>query len=220
MNMTMRFLRSNVMFNVDILKNKKVIVFGCGGVGGYVIESLARTGIGNIDIYDYDVVDVTNINRQIIALDSTVGLKKVDVFKKRLLDINPYINVRAFDMKITLDNIDEIDLKADYVIDCIDMITSKIAIIKRCKNESINIISATSAGGKMNISDLRIAKLNQTINCPICRILRNNLKGIDLDVCYSTELGMKKGEFIPSNSLVPPAMGLKISEFVLKKLVK
>lgn len=207
------------MFDSNILKNKKVIVFGVGGVGGYVVEALARTGVGNITIYDYDNVDITNINRQIIALESNIGMKKIDVAKKRLLDINPSINVLAYDLKITEENINQIDLKCDYVIDCIDMMKSKIALIKRCKDENINIISATSAGGKVNISDLRIEKLKKTNYCPICKILRTKLKGYDLDVCYSIEQGIKNDEFIPSNALVPPAMGLLLAEFVLKKLV-
>lgn len=218
--MTNRFKRSNLMFDSNILKNKRVIVFGVGGVGGYAIEALVRTGVGNITIYDYDIVDITNINRQIIALESNIGLKKIDVMKKRLLDINPSINVLAYDLKITEENINQIDLSCDYVIDCIDMVKSKLALIKRCKDENINIISATSAGGKVNIKDLRIEKLKKTCYCPICKILRANLKGYDLDVCYSIEQGIKNDEFIPSNALVPPAMGLMLAEFVLKKLVK
>lgn len=215
-----RFLRSNVMFNYDILKNKSVILFGVGGVGGYALEALVRTGVSNITIYDYDVVDITNINRQILAADSTIGMKKIDVAIKRCKDINPYINIKGYDMRVLPDDVEALDLKCDYVIDCIDTISTKISLVKKCFNENIKIISATSAGGKKNISELKISKLNQTSMCPICKVLRTNLKGINLDVCYSTEKGLKREEFIPSNALVPPAMGLMIAEFVLKELVK
>ena len=152
--MEQQFERTSLLYgkeNIDKLKNKHVAIFGVGGVGGYVVESLIRSGIGHISIFDNDVVSITNINRQIIALYSTIGQYKVDVLKKRILDINPNCEVHAYKMFVDENNINDIDFSQfDYVVDAIDTVKSKIAIIKKCHDENIKILSSMGAGNKNN----------------------------------------------------------------------
>ena len=136
---------------VEKLKSKKVIVIGIGGVGGYTCEALARTGVGQIDLVDSDVVSLSNINRQIIALHSTVGQKKVDAMKERINDINSDIVVNTYDMFVTENNLSTLNLsKYDYVVDAIDTVSSKIAIVELCDKENIKVISSMGAGNKLD----------------------------------------------------------------------
>lgn len=217
--------------NVQKLKEKKVIVLGVGGVGGYVCEALARTGVGQIDLVDSDKISLSNINRQIIALHSTVGQKKVEVMKSRIGDINKDIVVNAFDKFITKDNLDEFNLKNyDYVIDAIDTVSSKIAIAELCYNEGINVISSMGAGNKLNPCAFKVADIYKTTVCPLARAVRTELKkrGVKkLKVVYSDETPValpqidEEGKRVPSSiAFIPSVAGLIIASEVIKDLTK
>ena len=217
--------------NVQKLKEKKVIVLGVGGVGGYVCEALARTGVGQIDLVDSDKISLSNINRQIIALHSTVGQKKVEVMKSRIGDINKDIVVNAFDKFIAKDNLDEFNLKNyDYVIDAIDTVSSKIAIAELCYNEGINVISSMGAGNKLNPCAFKVADIHKTTVCPLARAVRTELKkrGVKkLKVVYSDETPValpqidEEGKRVPSSiAFIPSVAGLIIAAEVIKDLTK
>ena len=222
--------------SIDIMKTKHVAVFGCGGVGGYVIEGLVRSGIGTIDVFDHDTVDITNLNRQIIALHSTVGKKKVDIIKERMLDINPNLNINTFDTFYLPENADTIDLSQyDYVIDAIDTVTAKIELIKRCTELNVPIISSMGTGNKLHAEMFEITDLSKTSVCPLCKVMRKELRnrGIThLKVLYSKEKpisaegrtteeekGMRRT--IPGSvSFVPPVAGLLIAGEVIRSLIQ
>ncbi len=215
------------------IRQSKVAVFGVGGVGGYVVEVLARSGVGSICIIDNDKVNMTNINRQIIALHSTIGEYKVDALEKRILDINPDCNVIKHKMFYLPDNADEIDLTGyDYVIDCIDTVAAKIELIKRCKSFSIPIICSMGTANKMNPLAFRITDLSKTNIDPLARVLRKKLRKIgitSLDVLYSEEQPQRLGNETltdenthptpASNAFVPAAAGLIIGGEVVKRLM-
>lgn len=215
------------------IRQSKVAVFGVGGVGGYVVEVLARSGVGCICIIDNDKVNITNINRQIIALHSTIGEYKVDALEKRILDINPDCNVIKHKMFYLPDNADEIDLTGyDYVIDCIDTVAAKIELIKRCKSLSIPIICSMGTANKMNPLAFRITDLSKTNIDPLARVLRKKLRKIgitSLDVLYSEEQPQRLGNETltdenthptpASNAFVPAAAGLIIGGEVVKRLM-
>ena len=216
---------------IEKLNKKKVIVFGIGGVGGHACEALARTGIGQIDIVDSDVVSLSNINRQVIALHSTVGRKKVDVMKERIYDINSQIVVNTYDKFVTPENLSEFDLcKYDYIIDAIDTVSSKIALAEICSNANINIISSMGAGNKLNPCLFKVADIYKTSVCPLTKAVRTALKkrGVKkLKVVYSEEKpitplfaenpsGVKQSP--GSTSFVPSVAGLIIASEVIKDL--
>lgn len=217
---------------VGSLKDKKIIVFGVGGVGGYVCEALARCGIGQIDIVDNDTVSLSNINRQIIALHSTVGKYKVDVMKERMLDINPSIRVNAINKLFTRENSCEFDLSEyDYIIDAIDMISGKIELCVIAQRLGKNIISSMGAGNKLNPCDFKISDIYKTRVCPLARVMRAELKkrGIKkLKVAYSEEEPISWGikadgekKRVPAScSFVPSVVGLIIASEVIKDLVR
>ena len=168
--------------NLNKLKTKKVIVFGIGGVGGYVVEALTRSAIGRIDIVDSDKISSSNINRQIIALNSTIGQYKTEVMKKRMLDINSEINVETYNIFFLPDNQDEIDFsKYDYIIDAIDTIKAKIALVECAKKYDIPIISSMGTGNKLNPSMLEVSDIYKTSVCPLARVMRQELKKRNID---------------------------------------
>lgn len=222
------------------LKNSKVIVFGAGGVGGYVIEALARSAVGTIDVVDNDIISKTNINRQIIALNSTIGKFKVDIIKQRILDINPNAKVEAYKTFYSDETSDEFDFsKYDYVIDAIDSVKSKIELIIKAKENNTKIISSMGTGNKMNPLLFEIADISKTSVCPLAKAVRLELKKRnikDVKVLYSKEIPLKQDEdtikalieeenidkrTIPaSNSFVPPVAGLIIAGEVIKDLIK
>ena len=207
---------------LDILKEKKVLVVGVGGVGGYVVESLARSGIGNITIVDYDVVDITNINRQIIALTSTIGCKKVELFKKRIKDINPNCKVEIFDIFLNEENyLNLIRSDYDYIIDCCDDIKAKKILLREANNRNISFISSMGTANKIDPSKLEIVDLRKTVNDPLARIMRKFLKEERINkkimVLSSTELPIKNSK-LGSNAFVPATAGLLISSYVVEKL--
>ena len=218
--------------SLDILKNKKVAVFGLGGVGGSVCDALARSGIGQITIVDNDVVDITNINRQLIANLDVVGQNKVDVMERHLKSINPDIKIIKKKMFYLPENADELDLSDyDYVIDAIDTVVSKINIIFRCSTNNINVISALGCGNKMDPSKLEITDISKTSYDPLAKVLRRELRklGINhLKVVYSKEEAMKvidesstDSKHIPgSSAFVPPVAGIMIAYQVVKDLLE
>ncbi len=210
---------------VESLKDKAVIVFGVGGVGGYVVEALVRSGIGRIGIVDADTVSASNINRQIIANIQTVGRKKVDIMEKRMLSINPEVKVDVYSMFYLPGNADEIDLtQYDYVIDAIDTVTAKIELVMRCDAADIPIISSMGTGNRLDPTKLAVTDLYKTEGCPLAKVMRRELKkrGIrKLKCVYSTEKPIKlsEGQTPGSSAFVPPAAGLIIASFVVRQLL-
>ncbi len=227
--MNERFQRLELLIgkeNVNLLSKKCVLVLGIGGVGCYVAESLVRSGIGNIIIVDHDKIDTTNINRQLIALTSTIGKKKVDVLESRIKEINPNCNVIKIDKYIDENNYLELFLnKIDFLADCCDSIKTKKSIIKYALYNDINIISSMGTGNRMDPSKLEIIDIKKTSIDPLARIIRKYLKdeGINkkLAVLCSTELPKKiEGNNISSNSFVPPSAGLLMASYIIKELIK
>ncbi|WP_028044309.1 tRNA threonylcarbamoyladenosine dehydratase [Candidatus Stoquefichus massiliensis] len=214
------------------LQNKHIIVFGVGGVGGYVIEALVRSGIEHIAIVDNDVVSLTNLNRQIIATQQTIDQKKVDVMKERIMSINPRCDVHTLEMFYLPETADEIDLSQyDYVIDAIDTITAKIELAVRCEKLSIPLISSMGTGNKMNPSMLEVTDIYKTSVCPLAKVMRHELKARrvkHLKVVYSKEVPMKprasneqtnKRTVPGSTAFVPSSAGLLIASEVIKDLL-
>lgn len=227
--------------NVEKLKNSNVVVFGLGGVGSYVVEGLVRAGIGNICIVDKDVVDITNINRQIIADTTTIGKAKVDVEEERIRKINPAANILKFKEFVNADNIDTIMTKAsrmsnvdiaknndvnskiDYVVDAIDTVSSKLDIIKYCYSNKIPLISSMGTGNKLDASKFEIADINKTSVCPLAKVIRKELRKFEiphLKVLYSKEAPKKmEGQTTASISFVPSVAGLLIAGTVINELI-
>lgn len=215
---------------VEKLKNSKVIVYGIGGVGSYVVEALARAGIGHIVIVDFDKVDITNINRQLLATHSTIGKDKIEVMKERILDINPNAVVEAYKPD-EIENGEEslINNSVTYVVDAIDTITNKIKLIERANKENVKIISATGAANKLDPTAFEVADIYKTSMCPVCKILRKELKqrGIKhLKVVYSKETPIKpkieettNERVLGSISFVPSVAGLIIASQVVKEII-
>lgn len=218
--------------NLNKLQHSHVIVFGVGGVGGFAIEALVRSGIGEISIVDFDTVDLTNLNRQIIATQDSIGKLKTSVMKDRLLSINPNVIVHEFQEKFSMENSDLFfkDKKYDYIVDAIDLVTSKLALAEIAKNLSIPIISSMGTGNKIEPTMLEVADINKTSVCPLARVMRKELKnrGIKkLKVVYSKELPKKpfnesgsreKKVNVGSIAFVPSTAGLIIASEVVKDL--
>ncbi len=217
---------------MEKLKNSTIALFGVGGVGGFVAEALARCGIGKIILTDNDCVSVSNINRQIIALHSTVGEPKVEVMKKRLLDINPELEVELHKSFYLPDNHDEYRFEEyDYVIDCIDTVAAKIDIVLEAQKSGTPVISSMGTGNKLNPSLLEISDIYKTSVCPLARVMRYELKkrGVKkLKVVYSTEKPIKVSAPLEDNarrcipgsvSFVPASAGLLIASEVVRDLI-
>lgn len=208
-----------------LLSNKKILVVGVGGVGGYVVESLSRSGIKNITIVDFDSVDITNLNRQIIALHSTIGKKKVDILEERIKDINPFCDVKKYDLFLDEKNKDTIlSNDFDFIIDCCDSVKTKELLIDYVANYDINFISSMGTANKMDPTKLEIVDIKKTYNDPLARIIRKYVKDKKIPkkimVLSSTEVPQKNGSILASNSFVPPSAGLLISSHVIKMLLK
>lgn len=204
------------------LNQSHVCVFGVGGVGGFVVEALARSYVKYITIVDFDIINESNLNRQIIALRSTLGRKKVEVMKERILDINKDCIVEALDLFVNEESIKKIDFSQfDYVIDCVDNVTAKINIIQTAKNQNIKIISSMGTGNKLNPLLFQIKDISKTTVCPLARVMRYELKkrGIkDVKVLFSTEEPIKSPDFIASVAFVPSVAGLLIAREVILDL--
>ena len=211
---------------VESFKSKSVLILGCGGVGGYVAEALARCGIGTLILVDYDVVDITNINRQIIALSSTIGRKKVDVLEERINDINSECNVIKIDKFMDPNNLEDLFIKKiDYFVDACDTVTTKKAVIKMCLEKGISFISSMGTGNKLDPSKLEIVDIRKTVNDPLARILRKFVKDEKISkkvmVLCSSELPVKTGERTPgSTSFVPSSAGLLIASYIIREFIK
>ena len=228
-----RFERAELLLGTDSLEKlqrAKVIVFGVGGVGSYVCEALARSGVGTICLVDNDIVSESNINRQLIALTSTIGLNKTDVMKERILDINPDCNVTSIPCFYTKDKEVEID-GFDYIVDAIDTVTSKLTLIEEANRLSIPIISSMGTGNKLDPTRFEIADISKTSVCPLARVMRRELKarGINhLKVLYSKEEPISLGNQVSENgrrsipgsvSFVPSVAGLIIAGEVIKDII-
>lgn len=226
-----QFERSELLLGaegIEKLKTSKVAIFGVGGVGGYVIESLARSGVGSLDLIDNDIVSLSNLNRQIIALHSTIGRFKVDVAKERCLDINPNIKINTYKCFYSPDNADEFDLSEyDYIVDAIDTVSAKISLVERAHKYNIPIISAMGAGNKLDAKLFKVADISKTAVCPLAKIMRKELRlrGINhLKVVYSEEIPQKINnnigeKLVGSLPYVPSVMGLLIAGEVINYLV-
>lgn len=207
------------------LTHKRVAVFGVGGVGGHVAEALARAGVGAIDLIDHDTVSPTNLNRQLIALHSTIGQLKVEVMKARILDINPNCRVNAYPLFYLPENADAFDLSQyDYVADAIDTVSAKLALIEGCHRAGTPIISAMGAGNKLDPCAFMVSDIQKTSVCPLARVIRRELRkrGIEhLKVVYSQEEALVPAgdKRTPGSvSFVPGASGLAMAGAILKDL--
>ena len=229
------FSRSEMLFgkeNIEKLKNKRVIVFGIGGVGEYVCEALARTGIGKIDLVDNDTVSESNINRQIIALHSTVGRYKTEVMRERLLDVNPNIEINVYNCFYTPETSNQFDFSSyDYVVDAIDTVSGKIELVLQAQRVGTPIIASMGAGNKINPCACKVADIYKTSVCPLARVMRNELKkrGVKkLKVVYSDETPSNqvnkeevKGKYVPAScAFIPSVAGLIIASEIIKDLMK
>ena len=210
--------------DLDKLNNTKVLLVGVGGVGGYALEALVRGGIGNITIVDSDVVEESNLNRQVISLHSNIGEDKVLVARKRALDINPNLNITTIKEFITKDNIDILfNQKYDYIIDACDTITTKVLLIKYAKEKNINIISCMGTGNRFDVSKVKICDIYKTNYDPLSKIMRKLLKDENIkkvDVIYSSEIPIKiEGRTPGSTSLVPSVAGIYAASYIINKVL-
>ena len=210
---------------IERLKRSRVAVFGIGGVGGYVVEALARSGVGTLDLIDNDKVCLTNLNRQIIATHSTIGEYKVDAAKKRILDINPEAAVNTYKTFFMPETAAGFHFEEyDYVVDAIDTVTGKIQLVMQAHAAHTPMISSMGAGNKMDPAAFKVADIYQTSVCPLARVMRRELKkrGIPaLKVVYSEEVPVVSRERIPgSNAFVPSVAGLIIAGEVVRELVE
>lgn len=217
------------------LKNSKVLVVGLGGVGSFAAEFLARAGVGNLTIVDGDVVDITNINRQLPALHSTIGMPKVKIVGDRLMDINPELKLTRIEEFLSPERaLEIITPQFDYVLDCIDSITPKLNLIVACKRNRVKVISSMGAGGKMEASKVKVSCISNTTNCLLAKTVRKRLKEYKIDklkVVFSSEIqdesSLKmtdgtnyKRSFYGTNSYMPCLFGLYAAETVIRYLLK
>lgn len=234
--MSDRFSRTEFLLGkeaMEKLKKSRVIVFGVGGVGGYAVEALARSAVGSLALVDNDTVSVTNINRQIIATDNTIGRSKADVCKERILSINPDCNVELYNMFYLPETSDKIDLsKYNYIIDAIDTVSAKIALAVNAERLDVPIISSMGAGNKLDPTRFEVSDIYKTSVCPLARVMRTELRkrGVKkLKVVYSKEQALKpklyeestgKKQIPGSLAFVPSVAGLIIASEVIKDLTK
>ena len=244
--MSNQFIRTRLLVGdepLERLKNAKVAIFGVGGVGGYAVEALARSGVGTLHLYDDDTVSESNLNRQLAALHSTIGQPKAEVMARRVRDINPTCQVEAIRLVYLPQNADQVDLSPyNYVVDCIDTVAAKLELVTRCNALQIKIISAMGTGNKFDPSALVVTDISKTQGCPLARTVRKELRkrGIHhLKVVYSTELPaspLRSADYEPpqttetrpgstarrdtpgSTPFVPAAAGLLLASVVVREL--
>ena len=218
-----QFSRTQLLYGAEMMEKlaaSRVAVFGIGGVGGYAVEALARSGIGALDLIDDDRVCLTNLNRQILATRKTVGKYKVDVAEERVHEINPDCEVRTFKTFFLPDTQDQFDFREyDYVIDAIDTVTGKLSIIEKAKNENVPVISSMGAGNKVNASMFEVADIYKTSVCPLAKVMRHECRkrGIrSLKVVYSKEKPIRPLEYMSiscrSHCICPPGTARKCTE--------
>lgn len=206
------------------LQNSKVIVFGLGGVGGACAEALARSGIGVLGIVDKDVVDITNINRQLIATSDTVGMKKTLAAEERLLSVNPFMKVNKYDLFYLPETADRVDLENyDYIVDAIDNVSAKLCLCKKANELGIPIISCMGTGNKLHPEMLEIADISKTSVCPLARVMRRELKNAGiyhLNVVYSKEEPVSNVGRVPAScSFTPPVAGYLLASKVINDII-
>ncbi len=226
----MRFDRLINMIGEDkfySLSKKRVIVFGLGGVGSFAAEALVRSGINTVYVMDYDQVDITNINRQLVALGSTIGQYKTDVFTKRAKDINPNIKIVGYKIKADRVSIKEVlDQGFDFVLDCVDDIFAKLELARYCLKEKVPFIASMGFANKFYPELIKVAKMNQTKVCPLAKSLRKKLKDADIslnfDVVYSEEkpTDTLDQKVLGSNAYCPSVAGLIMASHVINKLIE
>ncbi|MCM1533579.1 MAG: tRNA threonylcarbamoyladenosine dehydratase [Corallococcus sp.] len=229
-----RFCRTEMLIGkekLDKLNKSRVAVFGLGGVGSYVVEALARGGVGSLTLVDDDVISESNINRQLYALYSTIGQAKVEVAKRRVADINPDCRVSALQCRFDANTANQIDFtQFDYVVDAIDTVTSKLLIAQICVNANVPVISCMGTGNKFDAAAFKIADIFETSVCPLAKVMRKELRarGVDrLKVAYSNEPPVTpsalektaKRQTPGSMSFVPPVAGMMIAGEVIKDLI-
>ena len=232
--MDSRFSRTELLLGkegMEVLKRSKVAIFGIGGVGSFAAEALVRSGLGKVVIIDYDIIDISNINRQIHATSKTVGLPKVEVMKNRLLEINPKLDIIAIKGIYNNDTKEKLLSKDyDYVIDAIDMVSAKLSLIESCTSLNIPIISCMGAGNKLNPTMLQVGDIYSTHTCPLAKVMRNELRKRDikkLKVVWSSEKPIKVNlekegtrKAVPGSvSFVPSVAGLILASEVVKDLL-
>lgn len=235
-----QFIRTAMLFGdsaIETLQSKRVIVFGVGGVGGHVVEVLARSGVGAIDLVDYDVVSVSNINRQIIATHDTIGKKKIEVMKERILSIQPECRVTLWDTFYLPEESNQIPFaEFDYIVDAVDTVTAKIDLVLKAKEYQVPIISSMGTGNKLDPTKLVITDIYKTSICPLAKVMRRELKKRNVEklkVVYSTEEALTPLDIFSneqeesrrratpgSNAFVPATAGLFIGSEVVKDLMK
>lgn len=233
-----KFERSAMLLGkekIETLAEKKVAVFGIGGVGGYVVEALVRTGVGAFELVDHDEVSVTNINRQIIATTDTIGRNKAQVMKERILSVNPEADVSVRDCFFLPENAHDFDFSSyDYVVDAVDTVTAKLEIIERAKHAGVPVISAMGAGNKLDPTAFVVTDISKTSVCPLAKVMRRELKkrGIsDVKVVYSKEQAMSplfdpqpeaetRKKTPGSVAFVPSVAGLIVASEVIKDLTR
>lgn len=213
--------------NQEKLNNSKVIIFGIGGVGSFTLEALVRAGIKELTIVDFDTVDETNINRQLLALHSTIGKFKVDAAYNRSLDINPNVIINSHPIKIDEETINQISFEnTNYIVDAVDDVNAKLLIIKKAIDNNIPIISSMGTGNKLDPTKLILTDISKTSNCPLARVMRKKLRDININhlpVLFSTEIPNKDHNptnTIASISFVPSTGGLLIASKVINDIIK
>lgn len=234
--MQLHFSRTELLLGTEAMKriqNSRIAIFGIGGVGGYAVEALVRSGIGTLDLFDPDIICETNLNRQIIATQKTIGQYKVDAAKNRILDINPEAVVNTYRMFYMPEIADQVDLSVyDYILDAIDTVTGKIEIVVRASATEVPVISSMGAGNKLDASAFEVADIYKTSVCPLAKVMRRELKarGIkSLKVVYSRELPRKpigecqeevvgRRQIPASNAYVPATAGLIMAGEVIQDL--
>jgi tRNA A37 threonylcarbamoyladenosine dehydratase len=219
----------------ELLSKKNILILGLGGVGSFAAEFLARSGVGNMTIVDGDIVDVTNINRQLVALHSTIGKSKAEIMAERIKDINPNINLNINTNFILPEMVEMLISKDfDYVLECIDSITPKITVIQHCRRNKIPLISAMGAGGRTDASKISVSDIQHTKQCPLAQTVKKRLKKIGIrdgvKVVYSYEAVDKntmqltdgtnfKKSYYGTSAFIPAAFGLHMASFVVRKLI-
>lgn len=231
--------RAELLFKkegLEKLKNANVLIVGVGGVGSFAAEFIVRAGVGKITIVDGDVVDITNINRQLPALHSTVGQPKIDVVGERLMDINPQLQLTKIREFLEPERAFEIVTNEfDYVMDCIDSVTPKLNLIIACKRKKVKIISSMGAGGKMDAAKVKVADISKTENCYLAKFIKKRLRAVKIDkgikVVFSSEIqdqsSLKKTDgknfkksFYGTNSYMPGLFGLHAASYVIRGILK
>ena len=210
--------------NFDKLQNKKVLIVGCGGVGGYALETIVRSGIINVDIIDFDKIDITNLNRQIITNQDNIGKLKIEEAQNRALTINPNVNVKIYPIFLDKDNINDILLNNyDYIIDACDSIDTKIELIKQSLERNIKLISCMGTAKKIDPTKLNITTLDKTNYDPLAKVMRKKVKDLKLNskkikVVSSTEIPLKS-EILGSFMMVPATAGILCAKYIIEDII-